>query len=155
MLPSPIPVPSPSHHPVATTHVYHTADPIPQGTCTGFRSTCAQAGYALETRCHLGQSIIFDTVQRLNWKVDVRKHIIKTVVKDVLEGDIWWGDDEEEEGALMAGEDEWQSSRRAVVPKPIIESECVVSKNIHIQQRYLIYYQDCYNWEFSDESVKL
>jgi len=122
--PSAIPVPSPSHHPVATTHVYHTADPIPQGACTGFRSPCAQAGYALETKCHLGQSIIFDTVQRLQWKVDVRKHVIKTVVKDILEGGVWWGDDEEEEGGY----------RKVAVPKPIIESECV----------------DCYQWEFGD-----
>ena len=124
--PSPIPIPFPSHHPVATTHVYHTADPIPQGVCSGFRSPCAQAGYALETKCHLGQSIIFDTVQRMKWKVDVRKHIIKTLVKDVLEGGVWWGDDEEEEGVLKS------SRRNAVVPKPIIESECVVSVNVNI-----------------------
>lgn len=130
------PVSSSSHHPVATTHVYHTADPIPQGTCSGFRSPCAQAGYALETRCHLGQSIIFDTVQRLKWKVDVRKHVIKTLVMGVLEGEIWWGDDEEEEGGddtVVEGEGEWQSSKRkAVVPRPIIESDCLVSANVYI-----------------------
>lgn len=129
--PSLISAPSPSHHPVATTHIYHTADPIPQGTCTGFKSPCAQAGYALETKCHLGQSIIFDTVQRLKWKVDVRKHVIKTIVKDILEG-VWWGDDEEEEGGYdsLYG---WQARRRkAVVPKPIIEAECVVSTNLFL-----------------------
>jgi lipase ATG15 len=38
------------------THVYHTADPIAMGVCNGALSPCAQAGYALETRCHLGQS---------------------------------------------------------------------------------------------------
>lgn len=121
---------SPSHHPVATTHVYHTADPIPQGTCTGFRSPCANAGYALETRCHLGQTIVFDTVQRLRWKVDVRTHTIKTLVHDVLEGDVWWGDDDEEEYEGPAFQRRRKArvlERKNVVPKPIIEMDCSVS----------------------------
>ena len=32
------------------THVYHTADPIAMGTCNGVSSSCAIAGYAMETR---------------------------------------------------------------------------------------------------------
>ncbi|KAK7054675.1 hypothetical protein VNI00_003138 [Paramarasmius palmivorus] len=73
------------------THVYHTADPIPQGVCTGFASACAQAGYALETRCHLGKSIVYDTVGILGWYVDVRTHIIKDVIHRVLEAeDVEW-----------------------------------------------------------------
>lgn len=76
------PRPPPNHHPLASyiTHVYHTADPIPFGTCTGLYSVCATAGYALETRCHLGKSIILDTVNKLHWLVDVRKHIVREVV---------------------------------------------------------------------------
>lgn len=73
---------------------------------------------------------MFDTVERLNWKVDVRKHIIKTIVRDVLEGGVWWGDDDEEEGRDDTLLDGWHWNRRKekwVVPKPIIESECVVS----------------------------
>ena len=31
-------------------HVYHTADPIAMGICTGVSSSCAIAGYAMETR---------------------------------------------------------------------------------------------------------
>ncbi|KAF8634091.1 hypothetical protein AX15_001093 [Amanita polypyramis BW_CC] len=73
--------------PVAVTHIYHTADPIPQGTCTGFGSPCAQAGYAMETKCHLGKSIVFDTVDKLGWRVDVRRHIIRNVIHRVLELD--------------------------------------------------------------------
>ena len=74
--------PPPNDHPLASyiTHVYHTADPIPFGTCTGLYSVCATAGYALETRCHLGKSIILDTVNKLHWLVDVRKHIVREVV---------------------------------------------------------------------------
>ena len=33
------------------THVYHTADSVAMGTCTGVLSTCAAAGYAMESRC--------------------------------------------------------------------------------------------------------
>ncbi|KAG6832077.1 hypothetical protein H0H92_005499 [Tricholoma furcatifolium] len=71
--------------PVAVTHVYHTADPIPQGVCTGIGSLCAQAGFALETRCHLGKSIVFDTVGKLGWRVDVRTHIIRDVITRLLD----------------------------------------------------------------------
>lgn len=77
-------------------------------------------------------------MQRLKWKVDVRKHVIKTLVLGVLEGGVWWGDDGEEEGGDDTNEegedDEWQSSRRkAVVPTPIIESDCLVSVNVNIR----------------------
>lgn len=54
-LPLPPPLPSDSVSdsdsdllppPVPVTHVFHTADPIPLGTCTGFNSPCERAGYA-------------------------------------------------------------------------------------------------------------
>ncbi|KAF9532216.1 Alpha/Beta hydrolase protein [Crepidotus variabilis] len=141
------PQPPPSHHPIATTHVYHTADPIPQGACTGFRSPCASAGYALETRCHLGQSIIFDTISEMGWKSDVRKHIIKSVVTEVLEGGTWWGRVPRNEGDSSKGATKFGIGKRknkkgeeeeregeGNVPKPIIETNCV----------------DCYKWEFGD-----
>ncbi|KAG6820848.1 hypothetical protein H0H93_010675 [Arthromyces matolae] len=73
--------------PVAVTHVYHSGDPIPQGACTGFGSPCTQAGFALETRCHLGKSIVFDTIKKLGWRVDVRRHVIRDVITKVLELD--------------------------------------------------------------------
>jgi len=111
-----IPLPRPkdehsnSHVPLSpVTHVYHTGDPIPQGVCTGFGSACSQAGYAMETRCHLGKSIVFDTVEKLGWKVDVRKHVIKDVVFKVLEAD----------GV------EWEDGRD--VPLARREEDCVVS----------------------------
>lgn len=94
---------------VPVTHVYHTADPIPQGACTGIGSPCTAGGYALETHCHLGKSIIYDTVSKLGWRVDIRRHPIKEVITKVLE----------EEG-------EWEEGRE--VPLARAEEECVVSK---------------------------
>lgn len=81
----------PEHSLAPVTHVYHTADPIPQGICNGIGSPCAQAGYALETRCHLGKSIVYDTVTTLHWAVDVRRHVIKEVIEKVIEADVLWG----------------------------------------------------------------
>lgn len=72
-----------------TTHVFHTADPIPQGLCTGTISTCGIAGFALESRCHTGKTIRYDTVGRLGWSVDIRTHPIHVVVEQLLKED--WG----------------------------------------------------------------
>ena len=113
---SPSPPPSPN---APVTHVYHTADPIPQGACTGIGSPCVAAGYALEARCHLGKSIVYDTVSKLGWKVDVRKHVIKEVILNVVEKE-WdagegWELDDSQEG-------KWRD-----VPKAKVEEDCVVS----------------------------
>ncbi|KAF9810174.1 hypothetical protein IEO21_07105 [Rhodonia placenta] len=89
-LPSP---PSTQH----VTHVYHTADPIPQGTCTGVRSVCAIAGFALETGCHIGKVIRYDTVSKLGWSVDARTHGIHVIVDRLLAED--W--DNEDSGINM------------------------------------------------------
>ncbi|KAH0833006.1 alpha/beta-hydrolase [Lanmaoa asiatica] len=95
-----LPSPPSTHH---VTHIYHTADPIAMGTCNGVLSSCALGGYAMETkyvshsraspchttnyllcRCHLGTSIMYDTVSNLSWTVDVRKHGIVNVIENIL-----------------------------------------------------------------------
>lgn len=54
------------------------------GVCNGALSSCGVAGFALETRCHTGVSIIYDVVGRLGWSVDIRTHSIKPVIEQVL-----------------------------------------------------------------------
>ena len=139
------PFPVPGHHPIATTHVYHNADPIPQGTCTGFGSPCTHAGYALETRCHLGKSVIFDTVGKLGWSVSVKHHVIRQVVTDVLGADdVWWGDEDADEGVRLghgrvhqeddrakrrnSGNGDVGDKNKRNVPKAIIEEGCIVRR---------------------------
>ncbi|TCD64940.1 putative lipase atg15 [Steccherinum ochraceum] len=107
------------------THVYHTADPIPQGACTGVSSICAIGGYALEAKCHLGQVIRYDTVTRLKWSVDSRTHAIVSVIDEVLTKDIDWSDDED-------GKEGERPKRE--VPRLTDEADCV----------------DCYAWEFGN-----
>lgn len=116
------------------THVYHTADPIPMGACTGAYSGCYAAGFALESRCHTGETILYDTVTVKGWSVDVRTHRIGEVISKVLmdpwpveDGDDGGGDkkkgteekeEEEEEGGNGGGvwADWWGWKRRG--PRP-------------------------------------
>ena len=57
------------------------------GTCTGVLSSCAIAGYAMESRCHLGRKRVYDTVTRYGWSVDVRTHRIGIVIDKLLAED--------------------------------------------------------------------
>ncbi len=66
------------------THLYHTADPIAMGTCNGVLSSCALGGYAMESKCHIGRSIVYDTVSNASWAVDIRTHTIVNVIEKLL-----------------------------------------------------------------------
>ncbi|KAJ1726937.1 putative lipase atg15, partial [Coemansia biformis] len=69
-------------------HIGHTADPVFMGVCSGRTSSCYYAGYAMETQCHNGRRLIFDTVSRRGWRMDLRHHRINEVIYLVLEP---WG----------------------------------------------------------------
>ena len=56
------------------------------GVCNGVGSTCALGGYALESKCHLGNVILYDTVTKLKWSVGIGNHAIRTVI-DLLSKD--------------------------------------------------------------------
>ncbi|CAL1703174.1 unnamed protein product [Somion occarium] len=102
------------------THIYNTGDPIAMGTCTGVASTCAIGGFALETGCHLGKVIKYDTVTHLKWSVNVGNHGIAVVIDHLLSKD--WEYDNEEDGVKRS------------VPRITAEEDCV----------------DCFNWEFGN-----
>lgn len=42
---------------------------------------------AIETRCHIGESILYDTVGKKGWSVDVRTHRITEIINRVLNED--------------------------------------------------------------------
>ncbi|KAF5349561.1 hypothetical protein D9756_008809 [Leucocoprinus leucothites] len=109
------------------THVYHTADPIPMGTCNGVSSLCALAGYAMESRCHLGEVIRYDTVSQLKWGVSLSNHPIKVLIDSVFGVD--WKTNDAKEG----DKDFVPKCRKAVE----IEGEDGVC-------------MDCFNWEFGE-----
>ncbi|KAI0355164.1 alpha/beta-hydrolase [Trametes cingulata] len=116
-----LPTPPSTQH---ITHIYNTADPIPMGTCTGVGSSCALAGIALETRCHLGRSVVYDTVKRLGWSANVVHHGIQAVVDVLGREDVDWVGEGEGEGVKGKGR----------VPEAVSEEDCV----------------DCFNWTFGD-----
>ena len=56
------------------------------GVCTGVSSPCALGGYAMESKCHLGNVILYDTVTKFRWSVGIGNHGIRTIV-DLLAED--------------------------------------------------------------------
>ncbi|KAJ3888084.1 Alpha/Beta hydrolase protein [Lentinula edodes] len=90
-----LPSPPSTHH---ITHVFNNADPIPMGVCNGVISTCANAGFAMESRCHLGKIMRYDAVGKLGWRVGVQNHPISTVIENLLSED--WEKAGEKIGAL-------------------------------------------------------
>lgn len=104
----------------------------------------------METSCHTGQTILYDTVTVKGWAVDVRTHRIGEIINKVLADPWpteefagsstasalwnWWGwgrkgpkggkggeDDDD-------GDDDWE--KHGGVPKALAESNCT----------------DCYKW---------
>jgi lipase ATG15 len=90
------------------------------GTCTGVVSSCALAGYAMESRCHLGRSVVYDTVRNLSWSVGAHTHGIVRVIEEVL-------------GAPWA---DAQARGREVPEARGEDEECEAT--------------ECYSWEFGE-----
>ena len=42
----------------------------------------------MESRCHLGKTIVYDTVSNLSWGVDLRTHPIANMIEKIL-ADPW------------------------------------------------------------------
>jgi len=68
------------------THVYNNADPLAQGNCTGVLSLCAQAGYALESKCRVGRNIVYDVLKK-GWDWGFHSHRMGSVIS-LLEEDL-------------------------------------------------------------------
>ncbi|SNX81583.1 probable Putative lipase ATG15 [Melanopsichium pennsylvanicum] len=142
-------------------HVYNNADPIATGQCNGAASLCSTMGYAMESKCHAGKSIVYDTVGKLGWSPSINQHRINTLVGDVLTED-WsekvrkkkvklrgaqddvvsakgwrwpWhrGDDADDNGDTDNDTDE---DDRLAVPRARSEEKC----------------RDCTTWHFTDDT---
>ena len=57
-------------------------------------------GFALESKCHTGQTVIYDAVGKLGWSVDVRTHRIGTLIEKLLIPD--WAKDAETAAVAIA-----------------------------------------------------
>lgn len=104
----------------------------------------------MESRCHTGQTILFDTVGKLGWSVDTRTHSISQVIDRVLQPD--WDKPSDSvsagrRGVLSRVRGWWPGKRKpddqgeepekggpyGLVPTPESEAECV----------------DCFKWSAS------
>ena len=65
----------------------------------------------MESRCHLGEAIVYDTISNLSWASDIRTHTIQTVIEKLL--GVPWAP------AVEQGRE---------VPVPTVEEDCVVSE---------------------------
>ncbi|KZO98956.1 alpha/beta-hydrolase [Calocera viscosa TUFC12733] len=79
-----LPLPPSDDH---ITHVYHTGDPVAMGTCNGVVSWCNTVGIALETKCHNGLVIRYNTVEERGWGVSSRYHSIVYIIDNLLNED--------------------------------------------------------------------
>jgi lipase ATG15 len=85
---------------IKITHIFHTSDPIPLGVCNGFLSLCGTGGYALESRCHSGKTMMLDAVGR-GYGVDLKHHSIKWVLDNALKEGEEWGEKRHNETDLI------------------------------------------------------
>ncbi|KAI1314576.1 putative lipase atg15 [Mortierella claussenii] len=79
-----------SKHKLASQPVWQfgqTADPIFMGTCNGPTSICNSAGFIVETKCHLGNTCIYDTIEGLGWSQNIQAHALSTFISMVED----WG----------------------------------------------------------------
>ncbi|KAL7416935.1 Alpha/Beta hydrolase protein [Mrakia frigida] len=78
------------------THIYHTGDVMAVGKCRGVLSLCGRGGYAMESECHEGNLIVYETVEKWGWNVDLtgRSHTIQYAIDNVYSLD--WNDGEKE-----------------------------------------------------------
>lgn len=61
------------------THVYNNIDPLAQGECTGSFSLCAQAGYAMEAKCHTSRIVMYD-LKKPGWSLALSAHRMQWVI---------------------------------------------------------------------------
>ncbi|KGG51403.1 lipase [Mitosporidium daphniae] len=63
-------------------HFYNSADPIPNGDCMGIFSPCYLAGYALETKCHLGKVFKLASVSGDSFS-DIQAHKLSSIIASI------------------------------------------------------------------------
>ena len=108
------------------------------GTCTGKLSTCGIAGYAMESQCHIGNIIEYDTVTNLSWSVRLTNHPIATVIENILSKP-------------------WPMAEELGLEVPPIkrQDDCVVRRRIPCYYSLCVLtpwtpLQDCFQWEFGN-----
>ena len=112
----------------------------PRRVCLGIPVSPSHHSFAhrldVVLRCHLGKTILYDTVSNLSWSVDIRTHTIVTVIEKVL-SEPW-------APSVEIGRE---------VPEALAEEDCVVCivfSLVYSGQSTNWFEQECYSWEYGD-----
>jgi len=62
-------------------HYGHNADPIFMGDCG---NTCALLGYYINTKCHVGNTCLYDAKNKLNFTESILNHRIDVMLNDII-----------------------------------------------------------------------
>ncbi len=62
-------------------HFGHNADPIFMGNCG---STCSLMGYYMNTKCHIGNTCLYNAKEYLNYTESILNHRIDIVLKNII-----------------------------------------------------------------------
>ncbi|CAE6500881.1 unnamed protein product, partial [Rhizoctonia solani] len=86
-------------------------------------------------RCHLGQTIVYDTLSILHWASDIRSHFINTIIDQLLDED-WSTKVKKSKKSRFPWpwSDEPGDAKVVEVPEPTSEIDCT----------------ECFNWEYGD-----
>jgi lipase ATG15 len=178
----PLPVKHDNMDALPITHVYHTADPIPNGECVGATSLCANFGFAMESRCHSGKTILYDTVGKLGWSSSITTHRIATLTDDILTEDwdkkvskashltgqeqkSWWSSSWHLPWS-KSGEEDKKEEKLGSVPKLRSERKCKgkskessdlfnLLSSANLKPSLLFTFSDCSDWTFTDDDDNL
>ena len=128
------------------------------GTCNGVFSSCSITGYAMESRCHLGKTIVYDTVSNLSWSVDLRTHPVANMIETIL-ADPWPPAEElgrevpeavpQDDCVVSFSPDGRRSLFRSLPPPPVRFPPNVLDIPSGFIPLTPIT-QECYSWEFGD-----
>jgi lipase ATG15 len=65
-------------------HFGHTADPIFMGKCSLRTSICYIAGYIIRTKCHVGKTCIYDSINKLKTTSSILKHRMGYLINTII-----------------------------------------------------------------------
>ncbi len=81
----------------------------------GALSPCGQFGYAMESKCHAGKSIVYDTTGLLGWSSSLLSHRVVTLTDDLLTMD--WSERVKKEKGKGKGKSKGQGEQGVVQSK--------------------------------------
>jgi lipase ATG15 len=65
-------------------HYGHNADIIFTGKCNGINSYCYIGGYIIRTKCHIGKTCMYDSVNKLKFSESLWNHRLRIIIDKII-----------------------------------------------------------------------